>query len=205
MSIGLPASSTCITSGARSSSDDGQATAGARAKHLSIDDRRTHQTDSVRCRRRAHGWPRADSRGRHREQDLWHPRRHRDRLGAARRPGGRIPVCRDCRRPRRTAPRNSGSRSSITASRASWRPTNRSCRPQPLRIGDVAYMGDDVVDLAVLARAGLAAAPADAVDEVRSRVHWVSAANGGDGAARDLIELVLRAQNLLGRRRRRRT
>jgi len=61
---------------------------------------------------------------------------------------------------------------------------------------DVAYMGDDVVDLAVLARAGLAAAPADAVDEVRSRVHWVSTANAGSGAARELIELVLKAQNL---------
>jgi len=57
-------------------------------------------------------------------------------------------------------------------------------------------MGDDVVDLAVLARAGLSAAPADAVDEVRARVHWVSTATAGRGAARELIELVLRAQNL---------
>src|ERR1700716_3576464 len=39
---------------------------------------------------------------------------------------------------------------------------------------EVAYMGDDLVDLPVLARAGLAAAPADAVPEVRSRVHWIS-------------------------------
>jgi 3-deoxy-D-manno-octulosonate 8-phosphate phosphatase (KDO 8-P phosphatase) len=61
---------------------------------------------------------------------------------------------------------------------------------------DVAYMGDDVVDLAVLARAGLSAAPADAVQEVRSRAHWVSGANAGSGAARELIELVLKAQNL---------
>ena len=61
---------------------------------------------------------------------------------------------------------------------------------------DVAYMGDDVVDLAVLARVGLSAAPADAVHEVRSRVHWVSRANAGGGAARELIEVILRAQNL---------
>jgi 3-deoxy-D-manno-octulosonate 8-phosphate phosphatase (KDO 8-P phosphatase) len=60
----------------------------------------------------------------------------------------------------------------------------------------VAYMGDDVVDLAVLTRAGVSAAPADAVEEVRSRVDWVSRYNGGAGAARELIELVLRAQNL---------
>jgi len=59
----------------------------------------------------------------------------------------------------------------------------------------VAYMGDDVVDLPVLQRAGLSAAPADAVDDVRSRVHWVSRANGGQGAARELIEVILRAQD----------
>jgi 3-deoxy-D-manno-octulosonate 8-phosphate phosphatase (KDO 8-P phosphatase) len=58
----------------------------------------------------------------------------------------------------------------------------------------VAYMGDDVLDLGVLSRAGLAAAPADAAPDVRSRVHWVSGARGGDGAARELIELILRAQ-----------
>ncbi|HEX7137453.1 MAG TPA: HAD hydrolase family protein [Vicinamibacterales bacterium] len=59
----------------------------------------------------------------------------------------------------------------------------------------VAYMGDDVLDLPVLGRAGLAAAPADAVADVRARAHWVSHARGGDGAARDLIELILRAQD----------
>ena len=61
---------------------------------------------------------------------------------------------------------------------------------------DVAYMGDDVVDLAVLERVGLSTAPSDAVDEVRSRVDWVSKAQAGAGAARELIELILRAQNL---------
>jgi len=58
----------------------------------------------------------------------------------------------------------------------------------------VSYMGDDLLDLPVLDRAGLAAAPADAAQEVRQAVHWVSAARGGRGAVRDLIELVLRAQ-----------
>jgi 3-deoxy-D-manno-octulosonate 8-phosphate phosphatase (KDO 8-P phosphatase) len=60
--------------------------------------------------------------------------------------------------------------------------------------GAVAYMGDDLLDLPVLARVGLSAAPADAAPEVRERVDWVSAAGGGRGAARELIELVLRAQ-----------
>jgi 3-deoxy-D-manno-octulosonate 8-phosphate phosphatase (KDO 8-P phosphatase) len=59
----------------------------------------------------------------------------------------------------------------------------------------VAYMGDDLLDLPVLARVGLSAAPADAAPEVRSRVDWVSKAGGGRGAVRELIELVLRAQS----------
>ena len=60
--------------------------------------------------------------------------------------------------------------------------------------GEVAYMGDDLLDLQVLARVGLSAAPADAATEVRERVDWVSTAAGGRGAARELVELVLRAQ-----------
>jgi len=59
----------------------------------------------------------------------------------------------------------------------------------------VAYMGDDVLDLPVLQRAGLSAAPADAVAEVRRHVHWVAPARGGDGAARALIEMILKAQD----------
>jgi 3-deoxy-D-manno-octulosonate 8-phosphate phosphatase (KDO 8-P phosphatase) len=58
----------------------------------------------------------------------------------------------------------------------------------------VAYMGDDLLDLAVLERVGLSAAPADAAAEVRNRVHWVSTHAGGRGAVRELLELVLRAQ-----------
>ena len=65
-----------------------------------------------------------------------------------------------------------------------------------LRLADhqVAYMGDDLVDLAVLARVGLSAAPADAAPEVRARVHCVTAAAGGAGAVRELIERILKSQ-----------
>jgi 3-deoxy-D-manno-octulosonate 8-phosphate phosphatase (KDO 8-P phosphatase) len=59
---------------------------------------------------------------------------------------------------------------------------------------EVAYMGDDIVDIGVLARVGLAAAPADAVPEVRDRVHWIAPSGGGAGAAREFLELILRAQ-----------
>jgi 3-deoxy-D-manno-octulosonate 8-phosphate phosphatase (KDO 8-P phosphatase) len=59
---------------------------------------------------------------------------------------------------------------------------------------EVAYMGDDVVDLAVLGRAGLSAAPSDAVAEVRSCVDFVSSYRGGEGAVRELVEMILRVQ-----------
>jgi len=72
---------------------------------------------------------------------------------------------------------------------------DRIIREQGIDAEQVAYMGDDVLDLPVLSRAGLASAPSDAADDVRARVHWVSRARGGDGAARDLVERILRAQN----------
>jgi 3-deoxy-D-manno-octulosonate 8-phosphate phosphatase (KDO 8-P phosphatase) len=59
----------------------------------------------------------------------------------------------------------------------------------------VSYMGDDLVDLPVLTRAGLSAAPADAAPEVRERTDWVSSVGGGRGAVREFIELVLRSQS----------
>ena len=59
---------------------------------------------------------------------------------------------------------------------------------------EVAYMGDDLVDLPIVRQVGLSTAPADAVDDVRSRVHWVSRYPGGRGAVRELVELVLAAQ-----------
>jgi len=65
-----------------------------------------------------------------------------------------------------------------------------------LAADQVAYMGDDIVDLAVIARVGLSAAPADAVAEVRDRADWTSAHGGGRGAARELIEMILKSQGL---------
>jgi 3-deoxy-D-manno-octulosonate 8-phosphate phosphatase (KDO 8-P phosphatase) len=63
-----------------------------------------------------------------------------------------------------------------------------------LDASQVGYMGDDVLDLPILTRAGLSAAPADAVQDVLERVDWVSDLPGGRGAVRQFIELVLRAR-----------
>jgi 3-deoxy-D-manno-octulosonate 8-phosphate phosphatase (KDO 8-P phosphatase) len=56
------------------------------------------------------------------------------------------------------------------------------------------FMGDELVDLPVLTRCGLACAPREAPEAVRSRVHYVAAAPAGRGAAREVCELVMRAQ-----------
>ena len=56
-----------------------------------------------------------------------------------------------------------------------------------------AYMGDDLNDLGPMSRVGLSACPADAVPEVRQQVHFVARRPGGHGAARELVELCLKA------------
>jgi 3-deoxy-D-manno-octulosonate 8-phosphate phosphatase (KDO 8-P phosphatase) len=59
---------------------------------------------------------------------------------------------------------------------------------------DICYVGDDVVDLRVLERAGLSVAVADGVAEVRAAAHYVTRAPGGRGAIRETVELILKAQ-----------
>ena len=63
-------------------------------------------------------------------------------------------------------------------------------------IGDdaVCYIGDDVTDIPLLRRAGLAVAVADAVDEAKQYAHYVTARAGGRGAVREVIELILKTQ-----------
>lgn len=58
----------------------------------------------------------------------------------------------------------------------------------------VAYIGDDLPDLVVLAKCGLSFAPADAAPEVKTIVHRVLKAAGGKGAVREMIEVILRAR-----------
>jgi 3-deoxy-D-manno-octulosonate 8-phosphate phosphatase (KDO 8-P phosphatase) len=58
----------------------------------------------------------------------------------------------------------------------------------------VAMVGDDVVDLPLLVRAGLAVTVADGHAAVRERAHWVTEAAGGRGAVREVTDRILRAQ-----------
>jgi 3-deoxy-D-manno-octulosonate 8-phosphate phosphatase (KDO 8-P phosphatase) len=63
-----------------------------------------------------------------------------------------------------------------------------------LNVSDVLYVGDDIPDLPVLKRVGVAAAPNDAVNEVLKIVDYVSPFDGGKGVVRDVIEKVLKVQ-----------
>jgi 3-deoxy-D-manno-octulosonate 8-phosphate phosphatase (KDO 8-P phosphatase) len=57
----------------------------------------------------------------------------------------------------------------------------------------VAFIGDDVVDLPILGRAGLAVSVPNGRPEVHARAHWITEAAGGRGAVREACEFVLRA------------
>jgi 3-deoxy-D-manno-octulosonate 8-phosphate phosphatase (KDO 8-P phosphatase) len=59
---------------------------------------------------------------------------------------------------------------------------------------EVAYMGDDVVDLPVMVRVGLPAAPADAAEEARACARFIAKNDAGRGAARELTDLILKAR-----------
>lgn len=56
------------------------------------------------------------------------------------------------------------------------------------------FVGDDVIDLPILLRVGFAASVPNAHHEVKTRVHYVTQASGGRGAARELCDFILRAQ-----------
>ena len=59
---------------------------------------------------------------------------------------------------------------------------------------EIAYMGDDVPDVCVLEKVGLASCPADAVDEVKNVSVFITQKNGGKGAVRELINYILKAK-----------
>jgi 3-deoxy-D-manno-octulosonate 8-phosphate phosphatase (KDO 8-P phosphatase) len=63
-----------------------------------------------------------------------------------------------------------------------------------VRDSEVAYIGDDLPDLPILERVGLAIAVANAVEEVRRAVHHVTRRTGGDAGVREAIEGILKAQ-----------
>jgi YrbI family 3-deoxy-D-manno-octulosonate 8-phosphate phosphatase len=63
-----------------------------------------------------------------------------------------------------------------------------------LRPGELIFVGDDLFDLPGMRAAGLGAVPADAAPELKAQADWVLEASGGHGAAREVIDAVLRAR-----------
>jgi 3-deoxy-D-manno-octulosonate 8-phosphate phosphatase (KDO 8-P phosphatase) len=59
---------------------------------------------------------------------------------------------------------------------------------------EIAYVGDDVMDLAIMQRVGLAITVQDAHPLVKQHAHWITPNVGGRGAARDVCELIMEAQ-----------
>ena len=59
---------------------------------------------------------------------------------------------------------------------------------------EIAYMGDDWLDLVLLNRAGFSAAPANGVPEVQAAVHYTTEQSGGHGAVREICNLILEAK-----------
>lgn len=62
---------------------------------------------------------------------------------------------------------------------------------------EVAYVGDDVVDLPVMCRVGLAICVQDGHPFVKQHAHWITEHNGGRGAGRDVCEMIMQAKGLL--------
>ena len=62
------------------------------------------------------------------------------------------------------------------------------------RATEAAFVGDDVIDLPAMRKCGLAIAVKNARPEVKAEAHWVTSHAGGDGAARDAVEYILKAQ-----------
>lgn len=59
----------------------------------------------------------------------------------------------------------------------------------------ICFVGDDLIDIPALRRVGLAAAPADACEETQKYAHFICKRDGGRGAVREVIDLILRASD----------
>ncbi len=73
---------------------------------------------------------------------------------------------------------------------------NEIVKSSDLKPFEIAYMGDDWLDLTILQQVGLAVAPANGVQEVKEIAHYITVLPGGHGAVRDCCNFILEAQNL---------
>ena len=72
------------------------------------------------------------------------------------------------------------------------------CQEHGLSLDQIAYIGDDIIDLMAMQKVGLAASVPNAPAYVLQAAHWISSKEGGYGAAREFSDVILAAQGLLG-------
>jgi len=77
------------------------------------------------------------------------------------------------------------------------RPVHEIMEREGVSLEEIAFVGDDVIDLPVMRVCGLAVAVANAREQVKAEAHYVTPHRGGEGAGRDAIEFILEAKGLL--------
>ncbi len=77
------------------------------------------------------------------------------------------------------------------------RPVREIMEREGVTLEEIAYIGDDVIDLPVMRACGLAVAVQNARKQVKAEAHYVTPNRGGEGAGRDAIEFILEAKGLL--------
>ncbi len=68
------------------------------------------------------------------------------------------------------------------------------CSQKNYTYENIAFIGDDINDIEILKHVGFSAAPADAIDEVKKIVDYVCAKKGGEGAYREVVDMIMKAQ-----------
>lgn len=77
------------------------------------------------------------------------------------------------------------------------KPIREIMEKEGVTLEEIAYVGDDVIDLPVMRQVGLAIAVANAREQVKAEAHYITAHAGGDGAGRDAIDFILDAKGIL--------
>ncbi|MBI5144389.1 MAG: HAD-IIIA family hydrolase [Candidatus Omnitrophica bacterium] len=74
-------------------------------------------------------------------------------------------------------------------------PFNKILKKFKVKPDEICFIGDDLIDLPLLKRVGLAVAVPNAVDEIKSSTHYITSKTGGRGAVREICDLLLKSQN----------
>ncbi|MCS7164558.1 MAG: D-glycero-beta-D-manno-heptose 1-phosphate adenylyltransferase [Thermodesulfovibrio sp.] len=73
---------------------------------------------------------------------------------------------------------------------------NQIVEKHSLKEKEISAMGDDIIDLSILSRVGLSVCPQDAHEEVKKRVHYITQKKAGQGAVRELCDIILKAKGV---------